>query len=381
MSRPQPIQLESLAALRAQSAAWDDLWQCSAMSAPTGRAELVARWVEHFAPRAEFRALVVEQGGTWCAALPLVGARLGRMLRVGQLPSNTWLPGPSLLLDPACDVPRALDALVDGMRRLPWDVLWLDHAPLDASAWAALTSALRRTGIPFSSLRRQQVARLDVDHDWPAFARRLPGHLLREVRRSSRRLREQGQVGLRVQTQFAPETLEACLRRSFEVEHRSWKGRAGTSVMAAGMLGFFVGQSELLARWGNLHLATLECRGWPVAFSYGLLAKGVYHGCKTGYDAAFARFGPGQLLVHELLEHLWQDPAVRAFDFVGQLTAAEQRWQPNTYSLGRLVVGLRGTLGRWAVSAHQRFWPRLRLWRQTLRSPRNANQRQGALHE
>ena len=50
------IHLTSVADLRAEAAAWDDLWQRSDVSLPLVRAELLAQWVEHFAPRADFHA-------------------------------------------------------------------------------------------------------------------------------------------------------------------------------------------------------------------------------------------------------------------------------------------------------------------------------------
>jgi CelD/BcsL family acetyltransferase involved in cellulose biosynthesis len=376
----QSIQLESLTALRAASAAWDDLWQRSDVTAPTARAELVAQWVEQFAPGAPFCALVVERAGVWYAALPLVRRRLLHMVRAGQAPTNGWVPGARLLLDPASDVPRVLDTLALGLKQLDWDLLWLDHVPLENDTWRALAAAIGRAGIPCGRLDRYAVARLDVDHDWPGYTRRLPGDMRREIGRSVRRLQEQGPLRLDVQTAFTPATLETCLRRGFAVEHQGWKGRAGSSVIAAGLLEFFLRQSQPLAHWGNLHLATLECGDQAVAFSYGMVAKGVYHGCKIGYHADYARFGPGQLLIYRLAERLWQDPSVKAFDFTGELTAAEQRWQPTTYRVGRLVAGLGRPMGTMTVYAHEHWWPTLRVWRHAVRRRNGAQRRQEAVH-
>ena len=70
MGRPRLVQIDSLAGLRAAAADWDDLWWRSEVTMPTCRAELVAGWVEQFAPRADFRALVVEDQGQWVAAGP-----------------------------------------------------------------------------------------------------------------------------------------------------------------------------------------------------------------------------------------------------------------------------------------------------------------------
>ena len=50
---------------------WDDLWWRSDVSNAAVRADMVAQWLELFARRGDFRALVVENQGQWLAALPL----------------------------------------------------------------------------------------------------------------------------------------------------------------------------------------------------------------------------------------------------------------------------------------------------------------------
>ena len=88
MSQPRPVQLASIDDLRGAARAWDDLWWRSELTMPTIRAELIAQWVERFAPRAEFRALAVEVDGQWVAALPLVPHKLGRFVGAGVMPGN-----------------------------------------------------------------------------------------------------------------------------------------------------------------------------------------------------------------------------------------------------------------------------------------------------
>jgi hypothetical protein len=145
------VEIDSVAGLRAAAPAWDDLWWRSDVTKPSCRAELVARWVEHFAPRAEFRALLVEDQGQWIAALPLVGRRVARLVKAGGMPSNEWTFSGELLVDPAAEVEPLLDLLAAAIRPLPWALLWLDEAVLDAPRWTALQAALARAGVPTHS--------------------------------------------------------------------------------------------------------------------------------------------------------------------------------------------------------------------------------------
>src|SRR3954466_3408393 len=88
MSAPRIVRFTSTVELLAAAGAWNDLWHRTSGVLPTGRAEFVANWVDHFAPQKSFAAIAVEQDGQFIAALPLVEQRKARCVRVGGLPQN-----------------------------------------------------------------------------------------------------------------------------------------------------------------------------------------------------------------------------------------------------------------------------------------------------
>lgn len=380
MGRLRLIHLLSLDELHAAAAAWDELWWRSEATIPTLRAELVAQWVRQFAPRAEFHALVVEDGGQWVAGLPLVARRLGRIVDAGIMPLNEWSSRGELLLDPAAEADRVMDALVAATAELPWQLLWLDEVALEASRFAALQRAIVRAGMAADGHQRFQVGWIEIGQDWEAYRRRWSRKHRQQMSRHRRRLQAEGGLRFRTLRQLAPEQVEAWMRRGFEIEDRSWKGEAGTSVLrAAGMFGFFVRQARQLADWGQLQLSFLEAGGRPVAFAYGMHAKGVYHSCKGGYDPRYATHSPGQLLRYHMLEAFHAQPECRAMDCLGPITEAHRQWKPATYAVGRLVVAPRGRLGRMILQAYKHFWPQVRRLRGTPGSDRPAdNQRTGS---
>lgn len=357
MSQPRLVQIDSVATLRAAASAWDDLWRRSDVSMPTCRAELLAQWVEQFSPRAEFRALAVEDQGQWAAALPLVGCKVGRVIAAGGMPSNPWVSSGELLLDPAADLERVLDLLVAAMRRLPWSLLWLDEAVLDASRWTALQQALSRAAIPSLIHQRYQVAWLPIEHDWETYRQTWSGKHRQKMARCWRRLEETGDVHLVTLTEFAPAEVETWVRRGFEIEDRSWKGPTGSSVLRVpSMFGCFVRQAQQLAQWGQLELSFLQCGQQPIAFAYGSSAKGVYHSCKIGYDPDYAAFSPGQLLRYCMLRQFHSNPERKALDCQGPLTDAHLKWRPAYYTIGRLAVAP-GCVGRALLGAYRYGWP------------------------
>jgi CelD/BcsL family acetyltransferase involved in cellulose biosynthesis len=352
--------MTSLDELRANAPAWDDLWWRSEVTIPTARAELVAQWVEQFAPHSEFHALAVEDCGKWVAALPLVGVRLARLLRAGDLPANSWVEFGGLLVDPGADVERSLDVLVRGTRELPWHLLWMGQVPLRAPRWNAFQQAVARAGMPSSAHEGYEVAYVPIDHNWEAAQRWWSRKHRSNMRRQFQRLMEKGEVALEIYSQLEPEKVRAWLQRGFEIEHRSWKGQAGSSVFGAGMLGFFVRQAETLARWGQLELVFLACGGRRIAFWYGISAKGVFHVCKMGYDPEYASFGPGQLLAYKLLEAFHGQLERKGLDCLGEINESQRQWKPVTYTIGQLLVAPRRPLGRVAVHAYHHWWPLVR---------------------
>lgn len=397
MGQLRLVHLTSLAELRANAAAWDDLWLRSEATIPMARAELTAQWVEQFAPQAPCHTLLVANGETWLSGLLLVGGHALGLVPAGRLPSDFWISGSGFLLDARRNVSGVLDLLVAGTRRLPWPVLWLDEAYLEWPCWRAFQAALLRAKVASSVHTYYRVPHFESDHRWESLSRRCSKKFREQISRSARRLAALGDVQLVTPPSFDPETLEAWLRRGFEVEHRNWKGRTGRSVLREGMFPYILRQALQLAEWGQLHLAFLQCGDRTIAFAYGAVGKGVYHSIRIGYDEEYVRYSPGHLLRYQLFRQLWCDPAYRGLDFTGGMTEAQSHWKPPTYAAGDLVVAPRGLLGRAVVHLHRHWLPYVRHIRRYLRgtpaprektasaditaSPRPVTVRQGALAE
>jgi CelD/BcsL family acetyltransferase involved in cellulose biosynthesis len=369
---PRAVHIRSLGELRAAATAWDDLWRRSDATLPTARAETLAAFVEHFTPRAGFLALVIEEHGRWLAALPWVEGRVARVLPAAKLPSNEWPGGGDLLWDLAAADPRSVGRLlVAEIRKLPWPLLWLEGVTPERTSWRTLLDCLAEAGVPADLGVRWLSGRLTIRHDWEAFRRSWSrGHRQRMAARL-RRLAGLGPVEFQLHAHLPPDEVEACLRRGFQVEDRGWKGAAGTAVLhTPGMFDFFLRQSQWLAAWGQLELALLVCAGRPIAFCYGVSAKGVFHSCKIGYDPAYAELSPGLLLQHHLLEHFAADRRRLAVDYLGPLTEYHRHWRPEAYAVGRLAVAP-GRLGRIALAGY-------RCWKARKNAQRSADKEEGA---
>ncbi len=351
------IHLVSAAELRDAATRWDDLWQRSDVELPTLRAELLAQWLERFQPHGGFHAMVIADDQQWIAALPLVSQRVGWLIPSGGLPSNPWSLCGELLLDPAADADAAMELLLNEAAELPWQLLWLNDAAPQSLRWQAMLRACRRAELPVCYHERFRVGRVAIDSDWDLYLKRLPKNHRQAMTRGLRRLAAEGEVQFEMRSQLAPSEVEPWLQSAFELENRSWKGVAGTSVLRTPhMFGFFVEQARQLADWGQLETAALRLDGRMLAFLYGSRAKGVYFAHKISYDPAYAAFSPGQLLFYHILERLHADQTVRALDFIGPLNQALSRWRPAARDVGRIALAPRGWLGRGAMYAYQHLW-------------------------
>ncbi|MBN2580009.1 MAG: GNAT family N-acetyltransferase [Pirellulales bacterium] len=358
---PQVGWINSVEELRSAAADWDDLWQRSDVAAPTARAELVAQWVEAFAPRSGFRAAVVRDQGKLVAALPLVRKRLYRVLSAAMIPANAWLPtGGGLLVDADRATDQVMGLLVGTIAELPQQVVWLDEVALGVPRWQAFWKAVGRAGMPLSIQERYPVGVIGIDHDWEAYRESWSRRHRRKLGWAFRQLTDRGELNFTIRSQIPPDDMETQLRRGFEIENRSWKGSAGSSVFARGVFPYFVRQAKQLAVWGQLRLAFLTLEDRPIAFCYGFAAKGVFHPLKIAYDPEFGEFSPGMVMFHGLLEQLFHDPEYCAVDTVGLLTDTLAHWRPRPYMVGIAMIAPRRAFGRLATFGHQHWWPTLR---------------------
>lgn len=379
MTQLRTVHFESLTALRANAAAWDDLWLRSDATLPSLRAELLAQWVEQFARPERFHAIGIEAEGQLLAALPLVERRVGRLLNAAAMPSNEWSAGGELLLDPAVgqafqpvsgqteiSTPRVLDAMVTAIRDVPWPLLSLDEAVLDAPRWQQLRATALRARMTVANHQRWRVGRVAIAGDWASYRASWSRKHRQRMAWAARRLAQRGEVRLVLYSHLAPDDVETIMRHAFELENRGWKGAAGTSILQSqGMADFFVRQAKQAAQWGQLELVFLECGARTVAFSYGLSAKGIFHSLKVGYDPDFAEAVPGQLLRYYLLERFFAEPDRKALDFQGPMTKAHAAWLPATYTIGRMAIAPGPLLGRLAVWAYRTLRPCLRAIRRS----------------
>lgn len=339
MGRLEIQRLDSIGAIRCRAAAWDRLWQRSEVSLPTARAELTAQWLEHFARKAPFCVLTVEDDGDLVGVLPLAGRKVRQVLPVADLTGNYWSFNGELLLDPQADRPAICDRLAEAVASLPWPLLWLEMIPIERAYWQEMHAALVRRKLAVDVHARYRIGQVDLQGSFIDYEGSLSQNHRRSLRKDRHRLEREGPSGFRLKSDFTAEEVSAALATVFQIEADSWKRAAGGCVLSvSGLEEYYVRQCRQLAEWACLRLASLEHRGRPIAFELGWTAKRIFHSIRVGYDQDYRSYGPGHLLRGWLIERLFQEGDVETIDFQGPMTDALAQWSTSSYQVGRLVA-------------------------------------------
>ncbi len=338
--------------------AWEALCDADGENLPIARYPHLRQWIETFAPRLPCRALVVRRAGRWVAALPLVARRLRGLAPCWEQLYSDWTPTPQLLIDAEhADDPELYAAIARGLHGSWRPLLHLVELK-SGSTSERLVAALAGAGLKCDTAMRYEIGQLNLrgqhaPENWTAYQKQLSGNFRRKIGKMLRRAESLGGVELQVVQPTSPEEVDPWLTAGFEIEDRSWKGKAGCSALRVpGMVEFYRRQAELLAGRRELTLLFLVHRGQQIAFQYGWHAGRTYYSPKIGYDEEFSSLSPGHLLMHLWIERMFAQDQYDTFDFAGPVSESTSGWITNTYRIERLWAGT-GWLGNRLLASGQ----------------------------
>lgn len=169
-----------------------------------------------------------------------------------------------------------------------------------------------------------------------------------KLRRTDRRLSEQGEVTHRVLT--ASEALQPWIDDFLRVEASGWKGASGTAL----------GRTETDRRFANdvftsafergqLVMVGIDLDGRAIARYCGFVAGEGAFAFKTAYDEAYRRFAPGLLAELDMIRAFHALPNVTWMDSItGQQNSTIDRLWKHRLVVQRLEVGV-GVWGEFVV--------------------------------
>ena len=269
------------------------------------RPEWTQAYLSAFAPQMKITLISVWAGQRLRALLPLVREQIwitGLPAVRLTLPANVHCLRVGLAICTGEEGDEALRALWQAVKELPgWNIFDVSQV-LEDNGIDRLATLAHADGFPVARKRTSQTLYLPIDasssKDQPTWMAATRPKFRSHLRRTRRQLEEQGVLALKHYNTADPSALESF----YHLEASGWKGAEGTAIKCDPRTRqFYDTVAQAAAQQGYLSLDFLELSGKPIAAHFGFNFRGRYFLAKAGYDESFRRYGPGQLLVHEIL--------------------------------------------------------------------------------
>ena len=285
---------------------------------------------------------------------------------------------PSILTSPPYDYsfvgnavvdPDYLDAVMaaffDCIARTPAlpKVIRLKLIDADAPTFGPMMAALMA--------RRGQVLRL-AEHPRPFLShekdRKRSGSTAKKLRQDWNRLSAEGAVDIANERDF--EDVGAAFENFLEMERKSWKGANGTALLSddddADFARRLIGN---LAAVNNASVALLRLDGKPIAAQVLMYCGATAYTWKTAFDATFAKFSPGALLVDKVSDALFASGVAQIESCATQESFMAQLWTGRRATVELLLdLGAQKSAAFTLAHLGERGYALARDWHHRLRS-------------
>jgi CelD/BcsL family acetyltransferase involved in cellulose biosynthesis len=303
---------------------WNKLLERSGIDHPFLTHEWISIWWDCFAASAIPYILTVVAGGEIIAIAPLMLSRArlyGCPVRRLQAMVNVYTERFDLLLgerpQEACELVWAY--LKDHADE--WDVLELRQLPGQSRTLCHLPGLIERDGYRVGRWTANAAPYVAIRQPWEAYYRSLKKAHRSNVRNHTRQLERQGPVSLDVVA--IDDRWEADMEDALKLEAVAWKVNEGTSLRCRQESALFYRRMlRRAAQLGWLHMCFLKVGSVRIAVRISLLFGNKLFMLKSGYDEAYHRYSPGQVLTERLLQEAW-DNKWDEVDFLGE----EERWK------------------------------------------------------
>lgn len=228
------------------------------------------------------------------------------------------------------------------LSRNDWDRLAMDKVPAQSPFLGLLSGRLGQCTVP---ARYDRAPFIDTSISWNEYRNSLGRSMRRNVEYYARRLFRTHRCEFRraaTRTE-AVEALDALIRlHQLRWEAAGHEGSFSTGHLRDQLLDAI--QSEFES--GRVRLWTLRIDGRIEAALVGLLDNGVLHYFQKGFNPAFNKQDIGTAVLSLCLRDSFEDPAIRAFDFMGGGANYKELWAREHRTTLTLVISRSNVRGR-----------------------------------
>jgi CelD/BcsL family acetyltransferase involved in cellulose biosynthesis len=251
---------------------------------------------------------------------------------------------------------------IAGDARLP-KVIKLKLLDADAATHRPMMAALQARGGPMLKLSERARPFLSGESD-----RKRSGSTAKKLRQDWNRLSALGSVD--IANDRTAEGARAAFERFLELELRSWKGQNGTALLSDDEDAAFARRmiADLAAHRGA-SVALLRVDGKPIAAQVLLYSGSMAYTWKTAFDATFAKFSPGALLIDKVSDALFAGGIAQIESCSSDGGFMENLWIGRRMTVDLLIdVGQEKSAGFAAIAMAERGYAWAREMRNRLRA-------------
>lgn len=351
-SSPRRLQVEvvsDLAAFERLSSEWDQLLEDSAQHVYFLRHHWNVSWWRQCAPRGSRPHILCcrDADGRLMGVAPLYW----RQHRILGIPCARVLSfigmGIELKTSEYMDIiarrghePQVTDALAHFLkRRRDWDRICLQQVPTDSVTMPRFIDAL---GARAREIATDRAPYIDTSIGWTTYKHQLGRSMRRNVEYYARRLFKRYPCEFR-RVDSASE-LDVSIKALVKLHQIRWQSSGQPGAFSdTGLESLLTSVARYSTAQGQLRLWTVRIHGEIAAVLLGFLDNGVLHYFQKGFDPAFAKDDLGTAMLSLSIRDCFDDPTIRAFDFMGGGAAYKDLWAhsaraTSSYELARSSV-------------------------------------------
>ncbi len=164
-----------------------------------------------------------------------------------------------------------------------------------------------------------------------------------------KRLKTKGDVELKVYDSSSQ--VEEFISIVYNIEKKSWKEKAGTSITTNQKQEDFYNNFTRLAASNGWLMGFVIFHGKnPMAYSYGLFFNGVFESLKSSFSDDFKQYGPGNIIKYEITRYLCAH-GIKYYDLLGVKDSMKMKWTSKTYTQKHYTIFNKNIKGRAIYSA------------------------------
>ena len=316
---------------------WNDLLAQSAADSPFMTHEWFATWWRCFGKKAQLHILQIEEDRKLVALVPLMLVKKtlsGTSLRILSFLANNHSGPTHWILGPKAD--EAVETVLQYLFRdfHHWDVLKLEYLPKESLSYRTLTAVLKKRGYLFAIKDSFQTMYVPISGTWDSYLASRSSKFRYTVRKKAREIEKVS--GFEVNRFTRLEEVDGFMEMIFNIERKTWKEQAETSITARPeLMNFYRSLAKVGNERGWLYFGLLKLFGQEAAYEYALNYKSKIYSMKISYDPAFAQYSPGQVLKAYILESAFED-GKKENDLLGN----DEDWKQGYTSEARPLVTL-----------------------------------------